>query len=95
MTARQPRRTRRRPLPATNLPRPHQPPATGEDQADQGDTGEAVAETTARGTRRRRTTAPRAHHVTTDFSYVHKDLATVAVVGTLILAFIIAISFFV
>lgn len=58
--------------------------------ADLGD-GAAAAEPAVAATRRR---APvRAHHVTTDYSYVHKDLLTVSVISVVILAFIVGMSF--
>lgn len=82
MTARQPRRTRRRVAPATSLPRP------------------LTAEDTAAGRTQARGAAPtaaslhhRTHHVTKDYSHVHKDLLTVAVVGTAVIGFIVAMSF--
>jgi hypothetical protein len=43
----------------------------------------------------RHTTRPREHHVTEDFSYVKRDLWLIAGVGTVCLAFIVALSFFV
>lgn len=80
MTARQPRRTRRRIAPASSLPRP----LSAEDTA--------AGRTQARGA-----VAPtlhhRTHHVTKDYSHVHKDLITVAVVGTVVVGFIVAMSF--
>jgi hypothetical protein len=79
MTARQPRRTRRRVAPASSLPRP------------------LSAEDTAAGRTQARGAAPtlghRAHHVTKDYSHVHKDLVTVAVVGVAVVAFIVGMSF--
>ncbi len=79
MTARQPRRTRRRIAPAASLPRP------------------LSAEDTAAGRTQARGAAPvlhhRTHHVTKDYSHVHKDLVTVAVVGTAVIGFIVAMSF--
>ena len=79
MTARQPRRARRRIAPASSLPRP----LTAEDSA--------AGRTQARGA------APslhhRTHHVTKDYSHVHKDLVTVAVVGAAVIAFIVGMSF--
>lgn len=35
----------------------------------------------------------REHHVTNDYSYVRKDLVLVGVVGVVVLAFIVAMSF--
>lgn len=43
--------------------------------------------------RRAATFGQRTHHVTNDYSYVHRDLITVAVVGALVIAFIVAMSF--
>jgi len=80
MTARQPRRTRRRNAPPAALPRPSAAPETGVDSQ--------VASRTAR-----RASGHREHHVTQDYSYVHKDLVTVAFVGAVVIAFIIAMSF--
>jgi hypothetical protein len=35
----------------------------------------------------------RAHHVTTDYSHVHRDLISVAIIGVFVIAFIVAMSF--
>ncbi len=79
MTApQQPRRTRRRAAPAASLPRP---------SASQ----ESLRATS---TAARRTLGHREHHVTTDYRYVISDLATVAVVGAVAVAFIVGMSFF-
>lgn len=87
MTARQPRRARRR-TPSAPLARPSMAqPAGLEDGADAADESARPAAT------RRRTPSRRTHHVTTDYSYVHKDLLTVSVISVLILAFIVATSF--
>ena len=51
--------------------------------------GEAVA----RPVRRHPVAAIREHHVTTDYTYVHKDLILVAVVTAICAAFIVAMSF--
>lgn len=79
MTERQTRRARRRVAPASSLPRP----MTAEDAAS--------GRTQARGA------APslhhRTHHVTRDYSHIHKDLVTVAVVGVAVIAFIVGMSF--
>jgi hypothetical protein len=78
MTTRQPRRARRRAAaPATGLPRPV---ATASGRT-------APAERSAATLRHRE------HHVTTDYSYVHKDLILVASVGSVVLAFIVGMSF--
>lgn len=81
MTARQPRRTRRRVAPAAALPRP----LTG------GDT-EAQTER-SRTVRRGAPAHHREHHVTKDYSHVRKDLLTIAGVGAAVIGFIIAMSF--
>ncbi len=80
MTARQPRRTRRRSAPAVALPRPVAGP-------DSNGAAPAASSTA------RRVVSHREHHVTQDYSYVHKDLITVAFVGVVVIAFIIAMSF--
>jgi len=79
MTARQPRRTRRRVAPATALPRPL--------------AGDDVAQASSRGGRRTSNLHHREHHITRDYSHVHRDLVTVSIVGTVILGFIVAMSF--
>lgn len=48
---------------------------------------------TSRSTRRAPVTHVREHHVTTDYSYVHKDLILIAGVTTVVLGFIIGMSF--
>lgn len=87
MTARQPRRTRRRALPGTTLPRPVPGAAFGEDDNGESEGSVASARTTRRPTRHRE------HHVTTDYSYVNRDLLTVLVVGLVALGFILGMSF--
>jgi len=77
MTARQPRRTRRRAAPTSSLPRP---------SASQELKGAASSPV-------RRRLGHREHHVTTDYRYVISDLATVAVVGGIAVAFIVGMSF--
>lgn len=82
MTARSPRKPRRRVAPAAALPRP----AAGD--------GPAVAPEAARAAAAlHRTTAAREHHVEKDYSYVRKDLLLVAAVGTITAGFIIGMSF--
>jgi hypothetical protein len=83
MTARQPRRDRRRSSPASTLPRPVAAP--------EGDQPAAAA--AARASARRTAVHHRQHHVTRDYGHVHKDLITVAVVGSVVIAFIVAMSF--
>lgn len=82
MTARQPRRTRRRVAPAASLPRP----VVGDSEAGESDHSRAVRKNAA-------LLHHREHHVTKDYSHVHKDLATVAIVGAAVVAFIFAMSF--
>jgi hypothetical protein len=82
MTARQPRRRRRAVPAASTLARPVP--------------GMADAPLSSlRGAARRHATRPREHHVTNDYSYVHKDLLTIAVVGVIVVAFILGMSFLV
>lgn len=81
MTARQPRRTRRRVAPASSLPRP----LTGMD--------DAALESRSQAVRRSSALHHREHHVTKDYSHIHKDLITIAVVGTVVLGFIVGMSF--
>ncbi len=80
MTARQPRRTRRRTLPPSALPRPSAPLAA------------TAAGESAHG-QRRTPARHREHHVTRDYRYVHTDLLTIAAVGVVVIAFIVAMSF--
>ncbi|MGH2608084.1 MAG: hypothetical protein ACRDHF_03255 [Tepidiformaceae bacterium] len=82
MATRQPRRTRRRSAPATSLPRPA--------AAEEG----AVAAPRASGSRRS-AAHHRSHHVTTDYRYVRKDLTSIAVIGTIALAFIIGMAIYI
>ena len=94
MSARQPRRSRRRLAPAAALPRPAIP---FQDDAEAG--FEAVAPSAAAPpTAASRTSTahrghPRDHHVTNDYGYIRKDLLTVAAVGLVALAFIVGMSF--
>ena len=82
MTARQPRRTRRRVAPAAALPRP----ATGMDEATQAERSRAIR-------RGANTLHHREHHVTKDYSHIMKDLKTVVAVGVVVFGFIGAMSF--
>jgi hypothetical protein len=66
-------------VPAVSLPRPTAS-SSDEQPSESG-----------RGTRA--TSGRREHHVTTDYSYVHRDLITVAVVGVVVIAFIIGMSY--
>jgi len=88
MTAGQPRRTRRRSTPAAALPRPVAGDVITGDPAEP----EPVHGDTQRATRR---TPPRAreHHVTNTYAYVKRDLLTVAGVGVIVIAFIVAMSY--
>ncbi len=89
MTARQPRRTRRRSVPAAALPRPL--PASGADET--GEEPEAPQLVPAHPLARRYELHRREHHVTKDYSYVHRDLLTVACIGVAVIGFIVAMSF--
>lgn len=89
MTARQPRRARRRVVPASTLPRPVAGTAL-----DHPAEPIAAASSAQRATRRP-SSRGREHHVTTDYRYVHTDLYTIAGVGLVVIAFIVAMSFFV
>lgn len=82
MTARQPRRPRRRVAPAASLPRP----VSGLDDAAM----EARSQLVRRSSD---SLHHRQHHVNKDYSYVHRDLVTVAVVGSAVIGFIVAMSF--
>jgi hypothetical protein len=79
MTARQPRRTRRRNVPSESLPRLR----PGE--------GSGSATPVVSSTRPNQ----RVHHVTEDYSYVRKDMVLVAAFSVLTFAFIVAMSFIV
>ena len=82
MTARQPRRTRRRVASSpSTLPRP-----VADSEAAESDRSRQVRRNAA-------AIHHREHHVTKDYSHVHKDLVTVAVVGSVVLAFIVGMSF--
>ncbi|MGB4862908.1 MAG: hypothetical protein WBO97_10640 [Tepidiformaceae bacterium] len=88
MTSPQPRRTRRRAAPAASLPRP----VAG--------TGGNALNTAAQAPRSTPTASTatahhRQHHVTKDYSYVHKDLILVSIFSVAVLAFIVAMSFIV
>jgi len=79
MTARQPRRTRRRiSEPRTTLLRPT--------------AGDAALHSTAPAPSRA-PARHREHHVTDDFSHVTRDLRLVTVVGAIALAFVVVMSF--
>lgn len=84
MTSPQPRRTRRRSAPAASLPRPVA--GTGGNALNTAGTAPVSSGTSSRH---------RQHHVTKDYGYVHRDLITVAVIGTVVVAFIFAMSYIV
>lgn len=92
MTARQPRRARRRVPAASPLPRPVATDVVSDDSGDAASEAGAPA-------RRRRTPArapsfgQRTHHVTNDYSYVHRDLLTILGVTIIVMGFIIGMSF--
>ena len=88
MTARQPRRTRRRVATAA-LPRPAamaEPMGAAPEPARS--TPAAVLAPVPR-----RHVPPREHHVERDFGYVRRDLLLVAGVGSVVIAFIVGVSF--
>ena len=78
MTARQPRRARRRAAPAAALPRPTS-------------TGSSLGESAS--LRSAATQHHREHHVTRDYSHIHRDLLTVLGIGVVVIAFIVGMSF--
>ena len=90
MTARQPRRTRRRAAPANTLPRPV---ASLEGEAAGSESAEQLEAAGSTSLRRPATVRHREHHVTTDYSHVHRDLAMVAIIGTLVVGFVVGMSF--
>ncbi len=97
MTARQPRRARRRSVPAQALPRPGAVSATstgavGFDSDDAVGVGAVRSEHGQRAVRRPSTTM-RQHHVTEDYSHVHRDLLLLAGIGVVTVGFIIGMSF--
>jgi hypothetical protein len=85
MTAPQPRRTRRRSVPAASLPRP----AAMDGVTREPETAAAGVATRAP----RRGPVVRPHHVTNDYRYVRTDLALVAAVGVVVVAFVVGMSF--
>ena len=104
MATRSPRRTtsRRQAVPAAALPRPlaggemtdlvvRTPDAAPRNLAAPGDDDGELRATA--GHVSRRSIGGRAHHVTTDYSYVHRDLLTVAAIGAVVVAFIVGMSF--
>lgn len=80
MTSRQPRRARRRATPAASLPRPT---AAG---PESGLSEPAAARLAAARHHRE-------HHVTKDYSHIHRDLLTVLAIGVVAIAFIVGMSF--
>lgn len=88
MTAQKPRRTRRRAVPTAALPRP----STIEREAAIAD--DYDDDTTANAGRPA-SLHHRQHHVTKDYSYIHRDLVTILGVGMVVLAFIVGMSFIV
>jgi hypothetical protein len=79
MTTRRPQRTRRRTAPAASLPRP----------AAEAASASQTSRSALRPSRHR------AHHVTTDYHYVRKDLLTILGVGTACLVFIFGMAFYI
>ncbi len=88
MTARQPRRARRRLAPASPLPRPSAVPAE-----ESAPAAPALSPAAARAAARRTAVHHREHHVTRDYSHVHRDMVTVAIVGVIVVAFIVGMSY--
>ena len=83
MTERQTRR-RRRAVPAASLPRPVSGSAEG-----------AQAQRSSSATRGAVPAHHREHHITKDYGYVKKDLLTIAVVGTVVMALMVSLAFIV
>lgn len=77
MSSRRPRRQRRRRDRASTLPRPGATP-----------TPQTATATAARIPDQ----TPREHHVATDYRYVRRDLAAVAVVSVVTLAFVLVMA---
>lgn len=94
MTARQPRRARRRAVPASTLPRPVVGASAEPDEAAAAEEN-AAPTTSGRRSARRHIQRGREHHVTNDYSYVHKDLLTMVGVGAVVIAFIVVMSLFI
>lgn len=90
MTARQPRRTRRRSVPTSALPRPSSIATNRADIEDERSDASVAA-----GARLPATLHHRQHHVTKDYSYIHRDLLTILGVGIVVVAFIVGMSFIV
>ncbi|MFN0148924.1 MAG: hypothetical protein ACKVT1_20665 [Dehalococcoidia bacterium] len=86
MTAPQPRRTRRRSVPAASLPRP-----VAVEGVDRESGEPKAASASPRPVRRGPTARP--HHVTNDYRYVRTDLLLVAGVGAVAVAFVVGMSF--
>lgn len=81
MTARQPRRTRRRDAPAESLPRLH---------PEEAREHRRLLRRASSGGERRLATE---HHVLTDYHHVRKDLVTIAAVTAITTAFVVVMSF--
>lgn len=80
MTARQPRRTRRRNVPGDSLPGVR---SSGRKPAQAGEAASGSPRALAE------------HHVTSDYRYVRKELGMIAVVGVATMGFILAMAFIV
>jgi hypothetical protein len=89
MTARSPRRSRRQAIPAASLPRP----VSGPEPAPASEAAGLSPAEARRSAPVRRALGNRAHHVTEDYSYVRHDLLFVGVIGVVVMAFIVAMSF--
>ena len=81
MATRRPQRTRRRTAPATSLPRPTATEPTG------------APVNVGRGAVR--ASRHRAHHVTTDYHYVRKDLLSIVVLGGVCAGFIVGMALYI
>gem|GEM_PF-905337 len=80
-----PRRSRRRRVPRSSLPRPTRV-ATGE--LEEGAAASALPRRPLRVPQ-----GPREHHITTDYGYVRKDLVAIAVVSAITFGFVVGMSF--
>ena len=90
MPTRQSRRTRRRVVAPSTLPRPVSEGAPVESVVV--DEPEAVVHASPR-TASRRLPVMRAHHVVTDYSYIRPDLLLTAAVSAVCVAFVVGMAF--
>lgn len=87
MAAPKTRRTRRRVVQSSPLPRP----AAGEPLAEAVPASSPEPDRVAPASRR--SLGVRAHHVSEDLSYVRTDLITIAIMSTISVAFVVAMAF--